>query len=102
MKLCILRVITKEEYLCEDIFLKMFNSRYEDTATDISDIRKLMDSIKNLDKKNFTYCVSSAFTLFENNLLKGLQVLYKAKEEQAKNGGENVGNNVDNNNEDLL
>ena len=99
MKLCILRVITKEEYLCEDIFLKMFNSRYEDTATDISDIRKLMDSIKNLDKKNFTYCVSSAFTLFENNLLKGLQVLYKAKEEQAKNGGENVGNNVGNKNE---
>ena len=97
MKLCILRVITKEEYICEDIFLKMFNSRYEDTATDISDIRKIMDSIKNLDKKNFTYCVSSAFTLFENNLLKGLQVLYKAKEEQAKNGGENVENNVDNN-----
>lgn len=99
MKLCILRVITKEEYLCEDIFIKMFNSKYEDTATDISDIRKLIDSIKNLNKKNFTYCVSSAFTLFENNLLKGLQVLYKNKEEQAKNGGNNVDeNNYDNNN----
>jgi hypothetical protein len=87
MKLCILRIINKEDYLCEDIFLQMFNSRYEDTATDISDIRKLMDSIKKLDKKNFTYCVSSAFTLFENNLLKGLQVLYKNREEEAKKGG---------------
>ena len=109
MKLCILRVINKEEYLCEDIFMKMFNSRYEDTTTDISDIRKLIDSIKTLNKKNFTYCVSSAFTLFENNLLKGLQVLYKEKEEEAKNGsnnnedkeGENIinTNNINNNND---
>jgi tetratricopeptide (TPR) repeat protein len=99
MKLCILRIITKEEYLCEDIFMKMFNSRYEDTATDIGDIRKLMDAIKDLNKKNFTYCVSSAFTLFENNLLKGLQVLYKKKEEEAKNGGNN--NNEDGNKNDL-
>jgi tetratricopeptide (TPR) repeat protein len=117
MKLCILRVINKEDYLCEDIFMKMFNSRYEDTTTDISDIRKLIDSIKTLNKKNFTYCVSSAFTLFENNLLKGLQVLYKEKEEEAKNGsnnneekeGENIintnninNNNAIDNNEDML
>jgi tetratricopeptide (TPR) repeat protein len=97
MKLCILRIINGEDYLCDDIFLKMFNSRYEDTSTDIGDIKKLMDSIKNLDKKNFTYCVSSAFTLFENNLLKGLQTLYKNKEEEAKNGEKNVINNVDDN-----
>ena len=99
MKLCILRIINGEDYVCDDIFLKMFNSRYEDTSTDIGDIKKLMDSIKNLDKKNFTYCVSSAFTLFENNLLKGLQALYKNKEEEAKNAGknENVINNVDDN-----
>ena len=99
MKLCILRIINGEDYLCDDIFMKMFNSRYEDTSTDIGDIKKLMDSIKNLDKKNFTYCVSSAFTLFENNLLKGLQALYKNKEEEAKNAGknENVINNVDDN-----
>ena len=117
MKLCILRVINKEDYLCEDIFMKMFNSRYEDTTTDISDIRKLIDSVKTLNKKNFTYCVSSAFTLFENNLLKGLQVLYKEKEEEAKNGsnnneekeGENIintnninNNNAIDNNEDML
>lgn len=98
MKLCILRIINNEEYMCEDIFMKMFNSRYEDTSTDIGDIRKLMDSIKTLNKKNFTYCVSSAFTLFENNLLKGLQVLYKKKEENAKNEDNNDENNIINTN----
>lgn len=98
MKLCILRIINNEEYMCEDIFMKMFNSRYEDTSTDIGDIRKLMDSIKTLNKKNFTYCVSSAFTLFENNLLKGLQVLYKKKEESAKSEDNNDENNIINTN----
>ena len=97
MKLCILRIINNEEYLCDDIFMKMFNSRYEDTTTDIGDIRKLMDSLKNLNKKDFTYCVSSAFTLFENNLLKGLQVLYKKKEEDAKNGENKVVDNKEEN-----
>lgn len=87
MKMCILRIITGEEYLCEDIFMEMFNNRYEDTATDIADIRKCLEAIKNLNKKNFTYCISSAFTLFENNLLKGLQAVYKKKEEQVKPGG---------------
>ena len=96
MKLCILRIINHEEYLCEDIFMKMFNSRYEDTSTDIADINKLLDSLKNLDKKSFTYCVSSAFTLFENNLLKGLQTLYKKKEEEAKEAEKKVENNINN------
>jgi tetratricopeptide (TPR) repeat protein len=85
MKLCILHIINKEDYLCEDIFMKMYNNKYEDTTTDIKDVEKCIDSIKKLDKKGFTYCISSAFTLFENNLLKGLQKVYKEKEEAAKN-----------------
>ena len=110
MKLCILYVINKEEYLCEDIFMKMFNSKYEDTSTDINDIQKLIDSIKKMDKKGFTYCVSSAFTLFENNLLKGLQTLYKEKEDELKkdeddddkdnNNNKNKNDNIINTNSD--
>ena len=89
MKLCILHIINNEEYLCEDIFMKMLNTaKYEDTTTDMNDIQKLIDSIKKLDKKGFTYCVSSAFTLFENNLLKGLQTLYKNKELKEAKGNE--------------
>ena len=95
MKLCILRIINKEDYLCEDIFIKMINSRYEDTSTDIGDIRKLMEAIKKLDKKKFTYCVSSAFTLFENNLLKGLKELYKNREAAGiKDDDNNNSNNI--------
>ena len=89
MKLCLLYIINKEDYLCEDTFMKMFNNKYDDTTTDIKDVEKCIDSIKKLDKKGFTYCISSAFTLFENNLLKGLQKVYKEKEEAAKNEEEN-------------
>ena len=105
MKLCILHLINKEEYLCEDIFMKMFNSKYEDTATDIGDIEKLINSVNKLDKKGFTYCVSSAFTLFENNLLKGLQNLYKEKEQKAMNKdeeNEDDKDNIDNNKNDNI
>jgi len=97
MKLCILHIINKEDYLCEDVFMKMFNSKYDDTATDIKDVEKCIESIKKLDKKGFTYCISSAFTLFENNLLKGLQKVYKDKEQAAKNEEEDNENKKDNN-----
>ena len=97
MKLCILYIVNKEEYLCEDVFMKMFNSKYDDTATDIKDVEKCIESIKKLDKKGFTYCISSAFTLFENNLLKGLQKVYKDKEQAAKNEEEENDNKKDNN-----
>jgi tetratricopeptide (TPR) repeat protein len=97
MKLCILYIVNKEEYLCEDVFMKMFNSKYDDTATDIKDVEKCIESIKKLDKKGFTYCISSAFTLFENNLLKGLQKVYKDKEQAAKNDEEENDNKKDNN-----
>lgn len=102
MKLCILHIINKEDYLVEDVFNKMFNNKYEDTSTDIGDIEKLVKSIKNLDKKGFTYCVSSAFTLFENNLLKGLQNIYKQKELSSKEENkeeikeDNIINNIEN------
>ena len=98
MKLCILHIINKEEYLVEGVFAKMFSNKYEDTVTDMNDIQKLMDSLKNLDKKKFTFCVSSAFTLFENNLLKGLQNLYKEKEKekQDEEGGNNKNINIEN------
>lgn len=102
MKLCILHIINKEDYLVEDVFNKMFNNKYEDTSTDIGDIEKLVKSIKNLDKKGFTYCVSSAFTLFENNLLKGLQNIYKQKELSCKEENkeeikeDNIINNIEN------
>ena len=98
MKLCILHIINKEEYLVEGVFDKMFSNKYEDTVTDMNDIQKLMDSLKNLDKKKFTFCVSSAFTLFENNLLKGLKILYKEKEKekQDEEGGNNKNINIEN------
>lgn len=96
MKLAILRIINNEDYLCESIYGKMYETKYDDTITDVSDLRKCIEAIKFLDKKKFTYCISSAFTLFENNLLKGLQTHYRKKEEEAEaktkelTGGEKI------------
>ncbi|MBQ4152613.1 MAG: TlyA family RNA methyltransferase, partial [Schwartzia sp.] len=62
------------------INMERTNVRYV-TKEDVGDLRKLMNSIKNLNKKDFTFCVGSCYTLFENNMLRGLQELYKKKEE---------------------
>ena len=85
MKLAILRIIIDEDYKLDEIIGKMYQNNYEDTTEDAADLRKLNTAIKQSNKKDFTYCVSSAFTLFENNLLKGLQDVYKKYEEENKN-----------------
>jgi hypothetical protein len=105
VKLAILRILNGEDYLVEDIISKMYELNYSDTKEDVGDLRKLMNSIKNLNKKDFTFCVGSCYTLFENNMLRGLQELYKKKEEEAANqinnegDNNNVKNNVNNTNE---
>ena len=97
VKLAILRILNGEDYLVDEIIGRMHQLNYSDTMEDVSDLRKLMDSIKNLNKKNFNFCITATYSLFENNLLKGLQELYKKKEEEfSKLNDEN--NNNDNNN----
>ena len=95
VKLAILRILNGEDYLVDEIIGRMHQLNYSDTMEDVSDLRKLMDSIKNLNKKNFNFCITATYSLFENNLLKGLQELYKKKEEEfSKNNEENKNNNV--------
>jgi tetratricopeptide (TPR) repeat protein len=95
VKLAILRILNGEDYLVDEIIGRMHQLNYSDTMEDVSDLRKLMDSIKNLNKKNFNFCITATYSLFENNLLKGLQELYKKKEEEFNEGNKN---NNDNNN----
>ena len=99
IKLAILRILNGEDYLVDEIIGKMYQLNYSDTKEDVSDLRKLIDSIKNLNKKNFNFALTATYSLFENNLLKGLQELYKKKEEEfSKLNDENKNNNNDNNN----
>jgi len=96
MKLGILYIIINEDFKLDEIIGKMYQNSYEDTKEDANDLRKVANAIKNSNKKDFNYCVSSAFTLFENNLLKGLMECYKKNEEEnSKNP--NFGNNVEGN-----
>lgn len=83
MKFAILRIINGESYLLDDITSQMWDFKYEDTQEDISDLRKLVDSIEKLNKKDFNYCCNCAFSLFQSSLLKGLRKLYEKKEAEA-------------------
>ena len=98
IKLSILRILNGEDYLVDEIIGRMYQLNYSNTKEDVSDLRKLIDSIKNLNKKNFNFALTATYSLFENNLLKGLQELYKKKEEEfSKLNDENKNNNTNNN-----
>lgn len=83
IKLGLLRIIIGEEYLIDSIVAKMWALKYDDTEEDVSDLRKCAASIETLNKKDFNYCVNSAFSLFQNGILAALRKLYKEKEEKA-------------------
>ena len=97
MKLGILYIIINEDFKLDEIIGKMYQNNYEDTKEDASDLRKCANAVRESNKKEFNYCVSSAFTLFENNLLKGLMERYKKiEEENNKNNNNKDGNNNNN------
>ena len=80
IKLAMLRIAVGEIYMVEGIIPRMYQVSYEDTAEDVADLKKLVDSIETLNKKDFTFCMTCAFTLFQNNLLKAVQKAYEKQE----------------------
>ena len=83
IRLALLRIANDEMYMVAGIVPKMWELGYEDAHEDIDDLKKLVDAIETLNKKNFTFCMTCAFSLLQNNLLKGVQ---KAYEKQEKEG----------------
>ena len=83
IKLGMLRIITGEGFLIDDIIQKMINSGYSDAREDAADLRKLKKSIESLNKKDFQFCIGSAFALFPNNILKALQKAYSKQEKEG-------------------
>lgn len=83
IKLGLLRIIIGEEYMIDGIVAKMWSLGYEDTQEDVSDLRKCAESIETLNKKDFNYCINSAFSLFQNGILAALRKKYNEKEAKA-------------------
>lgn len=82
IKSAMLRIIIDEGYLVKDIVNKMYQLPYNDVHEDIADIQKLAKAIETVNKKDFNFCIQYAFSLFENNLLKGIQKVYEKKEKE--------------------
>ena len=55
MRMAMLRIINGESYLLDDITSQMWEFKYDDTQEDISDLRRLTDSIDKLNKNDFTF-----------------------------------------------
>ena len=80
MREAILRIIIGEAYMVDKIIEEMLQHSYEDTNEDIGDLRKLVNSLQKLNKKDFNFCCNCAFNLFQSSLLKALRDLYNQKE----------------------
>ena len=73
VKLAMLRCIIDEVYMAENIVQEMFGFYDSSCSDDIDDLRKLIKSFKEANKKDFTYLMTYAYSLFQNNLLKALR-----------------------------
>jgi hypothetical protein len=73
VKLAMLRCIIDELYMAESIVQEMFGYYDSSCSDDIDDLRKLIKSFKDGNKKDFTYLMTYAYSLFQNNLLKALR-----------------------------
>jgi len=98
LKLGMLRIIIDEIYMAESIVDDMFSVYDSSCAEDIEDLKKLIKSFKELNKKDFNYLIVYAFSLFSNNLLKALRNVFEAKLQLNQNvnyeGNTNVNRNV--------
>ena len=85
LKLGILRIIIDEVYIAEKIIDEMFSVYDSSCREDMEDLKKLINSFKELNKKDFNFLVVYAFSLYGNNMLKALRNAFD-KKMQAQNG----------------
>lgn len=95
IKLGMLRIIIEEVYMAENIIQEMYSVYDSSCSDDIEDMKKLCKSFKAANKKDFTYLINYAYSLFQNNLLKGLKKAFDKmlEEHMASNMNVNLGSN---------
>lgn len=89
VKLGMLRIIIDEVYMAENLIDEMYAFYSSDCSDDIDDLKKLVKAFKEGNKKDFTFLVTYAFSLFSNNLLKALKKKFDKKLEQMNVNGTN-------------
>jgi len=74
-----LRLILKEDFLCDDVISQMYGSFDKTCGDDVEDARDLIKSFKELNTKKFNDLMKYSFDFFENNLLKNLRKAYETR-----------------------
>jgi tetratricopeptide (TPR) repeat protein len=92
VKLAMLRCIIDEVYMADSIMQEMFGYYDSSCSDDIDDLRKLIKAFKEGNKKDFTYLMTYAYSLFQNNLLKALRTEFEKV--CARLGVNNNSNNI--------
>ena len=75
-RVVLLRLIMKEEYLCQGIIDKMYSSYDSSCGDDIEDIKNLLQYFTTCNKQKFNSTITYSFELYENNLIKKLKAAF--------------------------
>jgi tetratricopeptide (TPR) repeat protein len=79
VRLGMLRIIIDEAYMAQNLIEEMYSFYDSSCSDDIDDLRKLVKSYEEGNKKDFNYLMTYAFTLFHNSLLKALKKAFDTK-----------------------
>lgn len=79
VRLGMLRIIIDEAYMAQNLVEEMYSFYDSSCSDDIDDLRKLVKSYEEGNKKDFGYLMTYAFTLFNNSLLKALKKAFDTK-----------------------
>ena len=85
IKLAIIKILNNQQSEVEDIIKDMSKLKYENVNEDINDLRALINSLDNLNKIQFDYCVYGAYLIFEENLLSNLKEFFNEKKKMIEN-----------------
>ena len=84
IKLAIIKILNNQQSEVEDIIKDMSKLKYENVNEDINDLRALINSLNNLNKIQFDYCVYGAYLIFEENLLSNLKEFFNEKKKNDR------------------
>ena len=77
-----LMIITNESYMVEKIINEMYGVYDSSCGDDIDDLRELLKAYNEYNKQKFNYCITYAFSLFNNNLLKAIKKVFEKRCEE--------------------
>lgn len=77
--LAILHLLNNEEYLIDDIKIKMFAVFDEKCSDEIRELESIFNCYLDLDDKKLTYCINSIMVVYPNGLVKRFKDKYNER-----------------------